>query len=86
MERFIDDLLWRLCCEQGVKTPLIGAKGVEITMRRKDDHEYIFILNHNDYLVMIDLASGRLTNLLNEEQVEDSITVEAKGVAILKKQ
>lgn len=56
--------------------------GVEVSTRCKGDIIYIFVLNHNDAEVKLDMPTG--LELLSGQKVENSLRVAAGDVAIVK--
>ena len=60
-----------------------SPSGVEVTRRYKADEVIVFVLNHNDGAVSLQLGEKNYVNLLNDEMVTDILNLEAYGVAIL---
>ena len=58
--------------------------GDEVTVRHKDNFTLTFILNHNEEEIILALDDKEYVNLLNNETVKTSLTLEGRGVAILK--
>lgn len=85
-DSFIRDFMKFLCGRKGIVPPPIdAAAGVEITRRYKEDKEFTFVLNHNDFNVNIDLKQGKYTELITGLDKSGSMELEAKGVAILER-
>lgn len=63
---FLQDWLPKLCAAQGIQ-PLLPAgvpAGVETSLRQKDGIEFLFLLNHNEQAVTIDVGDLSGTDLL----------------------
>lgn len=73
--------------EQILKTEQIAFEkletGIEKHTRYSDDCAYVFYLNDSDSEVVVDNVSGY--NLVTEEQVEGTIRLQSKDLAIIKK-
>ena len=57
--------------------------GVEVTLRHKDGHAIIFVLNHNMDETTVELGDTVYTNLLNDETIQGALTLKGYDVAIL---
>lgn len=57
--------------------------GVEVTKRYKDNKTIIFVINHNDEPVTLNLDDTAYTNLLNDQIVAQTLELGAYDVAIL---
>jgi beta-galactosidase len=82
-EQFLQDFVKELCNNKGIKAALEVPKGVELTQRFKEDKEFTFILNHNDYAVKIYLKENEYTELITSEKKFKELLLEPKGVVIL---
>lgn len=74
-----------ICSSKGINAPLGVQEGVEVTQRFKDDKEFTFILNNNNFPVNIRLESRGYRNMLNIEAVGNSIELNKKDVLILER-
>ncbi len=83
--RLVQDLLRQLCVNQGIGAPLIVPAGVEVTRRFKDNSEYTFILNHNDFEVRINLKRNQYFELITKQKQQGILKLEAKDVMILER-
>ncbi len=67
----------------GVERPPIGVvPGVEIVKRGEAGKEYFFVLNHNDYPVLLSLDSS-FTELLSGKKLKSVLRLEPFGTAVL---
>jgi len=73
-------------CELASVQPILKAPtGVEVTLRQKNQTDYLFLLNHTaqDQTVMLDAA---YTDLITEEHnIKQQISLDPYGVAVLRK-
>jgi beta-galactosidase len=62
---FLQDWLSQLCASRGI-APLVptAPEGVETTLRTKDGQDYLFVLNHNEDAVTVDLGEQSGIDLL----------------------
>jgi beta-galactosidase len=75
--------LLELVCEQvGVHPALAVPHGIEATRRTDGEHSWLFILNHLENAVQVGLPCPGL-NVLIGENVNGSLTLEPKGIAII---
>lgn len=80
------DLFYRGIAAQCGLTPALDAPtGVEVSVRSKDSADTLFILNHNDYAVDLDLGSTDYTDLLNGDTISGTINLPGYDVRILKR-
>ena len=82
---FLVDFLKTVCDEAGVEPLLAVPVGVETTERVKDGQTYLFVLNHNNEEVTIELQDNKYQELLSDEQVGGNLVLKEKGVLILAK-
>lgn len=82
-QKFINDLVNNLAIEKNLLLDITVPKNVEITVRTKNNKKIIFILNHTNEEVTIDLSKQSYTNLLNQTSIRNTLTLKAKDVAIL---
>jgi len=67
-QAFLKDWLSQLCSDRGIE-PFIHAvlpEGVETTVRYKDEQQFLFVLNHNEQTVQIDLGQTTGTDLITD--------------------
>lgn len=81
--RFLSDFIGELCEAAGLKAPINAPEGVEVTLRQKEDASFLFVLNHNDSSVEIDLGTEIRTDLLTDRRLSGRIELERKDVLIL---
>lgn len=84
VQRFLDGLIKYLCDSKGIKGPFEPVEGVEVTQRVKVHKVFTFVLNHNDHSADVSLDGKEYLELLTGKRICNSITLEPKGVAILK--
>lgn len=82
-QSFINGFFKQMCIDNGIAASLDAPEGVEITERFKGDTKYTFVLNHNAHAVSIDLWDNKYHNLITNSDVNGSIVLNAKDVAIL---
>ena len=80
---FLEGLVSYLCAEKGV-TPLLNTPaGVEVTRRRKNGQDYLFLLNHNEEAATVELGELTGRDLLTGQRAAGSATLPAHGVTVL---
>lgn len=62
---FVAGLLAQICADQDVHPVLAKPAGVEVTCRIKDGHKLLFVLNHNETTVTVDLGTYSGKDLLS---------------------
>lgn len=80
---FLQGFLANLCKEKGITAPIPPVPGVEISQRTNENETYLFILNHNDQSVNVDLGTLKGADLIVGQPVTNTVTLSAKGVHIL---
>jgi len=83
-KKFLHGLTGVLAAEKGIAPVLRAAPGVEATRRRKGTESFLFVLNHNEEPVRIDIGPRQMTDLLDRKPVRGRVTLPAKGVIVLK--
>lgn len=84
---FYADFLNKVLEEQGVEPVFKPCKGVEITIRRKEETNFLFFLNHNPQETVL-IAEKPGTDLLTGKEYcpGDEIVLQTKGVVLFKEQ
>ena len=84
---FYADFLNKVLKEQGVEPVFKPCKGVEITLRRKEETNFLFFLNHNPQETVL-IAEKPGTDLLTGKEYRpgDEIVLQTKGVVLFKEQ
>ena len=84
---FYADVLNKVLEEQGVEPVFKPCKGVEITIRRKEETNFLFFLNHNPQETVL-IAEKPGTDLLTGKEYRpgDEIVLQTKGVVLFKEQ
>lgn len=84
---FYADFLNKVLEEQGVEPVFKPCKGVEITLRRKEETNFLFFLNHNPQETVL-IAEKPGTDLLTGKEYRpgDEIVLQTKGVVLFKEQ
>ncbi|NOV01960.1 beta-galactosidase [Paenibacillus planticolens] len=80
---FLQKLLRDLCQNKGIHAPIAAVPGVEISVRSKNTENYLFLLNHNEVEATVELGDFKAANLITEQNIENTVTLQAKGVTIL---
>lgn len=79
LENFIQGLLGDLT----IRSPLSVPNNVEVTERKTEDKQFIFILNHNRTEVTINL-DNEYYNSLTSEKVSEKVTIPGTDLVILR--
>ena len=84
---FYADFLKKVLEEQGVEPVFKPCKGVEITLRRKEETNFLFFLNHNPQETVL-IAEKPGTDLLTGKEYRpgDEIVLQTKGVVLFQEQ
>jgi len=82
--RFLHALVGVLAVERAIEPVLRAVPGVEATRRRKGADSFLFVLNHNDEAVTVDVGDRQMTDLLEKKSLRGKVTLPAKGVRVLK--
>ncbi|MBW8348271.1 beta-galactosidase [Bacillus sp. IITD106] len=83
-EEFMADFISKLCLENKIK-PILGKKapkGVEISIREKDQQRYIFVLNHNEESRIVEIDKP-YKDLLSGKSLEAEVEMAGRDVMIL---
>lgn len=80
---FVDRLVEQICSTKQIDPVLHSASGVEVTKREKDGKQFLFILNHNSEQETVNLELYSGMDLLTGIHHLKTMTIAAKGVAIL---
>jgi beta-galactosidase len=82
---FIQGFLKTLCEELHIQGPLETVSGVEVTQRCKDNLEFTFVLNHNDFEARVNLGEIRYRELISQKDIFGEFVLKPKDVAILER-
>lgn len=82
---FIQSFLKYLCKDQKIQAPLETVPGVEVTRRIKENLEFTFVLNHNDFEARIDLQGICYRELISQKDLSGELVLKPKDVAILER-
>ncbi|MBP1962128.1 beta-galactosidase [Paenibacillus aceris] len=82
---FLQGLLRQLCQDKGIIAPIAAVPGVELSIRSKNMENYLFLLNHNEHEATVEIGNLRTSNLITDQKIENTVTLPAKGVVIMKK-
>lgn len=85
-EAFLHEFMKVLCKERNIRPPLEVPRGVEVTQRVKGERKFLFILNHNDYPVGIELGDSKYRDIITGQEMVDYFILESKGVVVLENQ
>jgi len=81
----IVELLRHYCRAKGVEPLIPPQERIEVTVREGDGHRYLFVLNHTDTQRPVSLPDGGYYDMLKRAEIRDeTITIDAKGVVVLK--
>ncbi|WP_159888409.1 beta-galactosidase [Paenibacillus puerhi] len=70
-EAFLQDWLSQLCASRGIRPHIASTPdGVETTLRSKDGQDYLFVLNHNETAVTVDLGERSGIDLLTDLKMQ----------------
>lgn len=84
-ERFISDLVERLCREQNLTSAYPAQPGVEVALRKSPQGSFVFVLNHNQQAATVDFGSHTLDDLLNGCPRTGQCTIEPRDVWVLRR-
>ncbi len=82
-EKFLDHFYAEIAQRHSITPTFTSQAGVEISMRVKNDTPIIFVLNHNPSPVTVHLDDKFYCNLLNDQQINGQLSLEAYDVGIL---
>lgn len=86
-QAFLADLMDGIAEEKGIKNEIAANKlGIEITKRKKGDKVFIFVLNHTNDSVSVELPGIRGVNLLTQSNVVESIELGSFDAAIIEQE
>ncbi len=85
-DSFLDNFYGAILEKHAIVPAFSAPQGVEITIRHKDNHDFVFVLNHNHHLVTIDLQARTFRDLLTDTTANGSVSLNAYGVCILVEQ
>jgi len=82
---FLRKFLRQICAEQGVQPVVEAPENVEAVMRSSENHDYLFVMNHNYDPVDVVLPDGKYFDLLSQQPMEGSIRMSAVETVVLRK-
>lgn len=80
LHRFFSDILKN----RGVQAPIDVPSGVEVSVRQGEGNSFLFLVNHLDRSVKIDLGKWRREDLLTGDQRSGEIELEPLAVLVLR--
>lgn len=83
---FLDNFYENILRGHGITPTLCVPKGVEVTVRHKNDRSILFVLNHNPDPVTLDLDTRILCDLITSETITNRVSLDGYGVRILLEQ
>lgn len=83
---FMQQFLKQVCAEQGIAPVAEAPENVEAVVRSNGEQDYLFVLNHNYEPVEVTLPEGGFFDLLSQQPVEGTVSMDAVQSMILKKQ
>ncbi|WP_123041522.1 beta-galactosidase [Cohnella candidum] len=85
-QAFLNEWLPKICEDLGARPLLRNAPhGVETTVRAKDGHEFLFVLNHNADSVRVDLGDKSVSDLLGGRTLSGTVEVPGRDLLILRR-
>ncbi|MEV0722299.1 beta-galactosidase [Micromonospora purpureochromogenes] len=82
-EAATDRLVGRLLAEAGARPPVAAPSGVEVVRRRDGDRSWLFVINHTDADVQLDVTG---TELLGGARCTGELRVPAGEVAVVREE
>ncbi len=82
--RFLDDFYADLRAQHGIESRWKVPENVEVTARYKGGKALVFILNHNNYAVNVDLGDEEYEDLLNGHTISGTFLLPAVDVRVLR--
>ncbi len=76
-------LLDPLCGELALQAPIKTPAGVEATLREKRDTRFLFLLNHNDKPVQVNLGTKTGRELLGGSNIKGKLSLPALDIAVI---
>lgn len=80
---FLKDFCGYLLKQKNIESKLSVPAGVEVTCRRKDNIDYLFILNYTQDTCRIELKQPSY-DLITQTHLEDVLDLKSKDIAIIK--
>lgn len=80
---FLDNFYGGILPQYGITPFLETPEGVEVSVRKTAEQAIVFVLNHKDHPVMVDLKGRTFRNLLSDEHEKDHLALGAYDVKIL---
>jgi len=80
----IEDMIKLLCNKKKITPILEVPQGVEVTYRRRERFEFIFLLNYSEQVQHISINEP-CYDLVSQLEITDTLVLEIKGVAIIKR-
>lgn len=84
-QRFLEELIAKICQECGIQPVYQAQEGIEITRRVSEKAEVIFMLNHKKEEAKVFLGEEILWDLLGEKELTGEVVLAAGDVIIAKK-
>lgn len=81
---FLKSFLKNLCQTNLIEAPFPVPEGVELRVRTKGDRQYLFLMNHNDSGVELELPAGRYYDLVGKKDVAASLSLMKYGAMVLR--
>ncbi len=79
----LDRVLDTACAKAEVAPVLVTPAGVEATVREKDGQAFLFVLNHRDEAVRVNLGRRQGTDLLTQQRCKGKVSLPPRGVAVI---
>lgn len=82
---FLQTFLSNICSEKGIR-PLLEEvpNGIEVSERRKDGQSYLFVLNHTNDSVSVNLGEDEMIDIFTNQKIAGEILISGYDLEILK--
>jgi beta-galactosidase len=84
-QSFLQEFIENLCRENNLKPLYPADKGVELTLRKTQTTETVFLINHNKTEAMVDFGEEELTDIFHERMITGKIYIEGNDVLLCTK-
>ncbi len=85
-DMFLSELVIDICNACNIKPTLTTSQNIEVTTRKNESGEYIFVINHSNTTETCDLESNTYIDILTNKPFTGLVELDAYNVLILKQQ
>lgn len=82
---FLEDLAEKICRDNEIYSPYEASKDVEVTVRKSEQAEVVFVLNHNKDEAEVDFGNDRLYHFFTGETLSGIQKIAPNDVMVLKR-